>query len=81
MNGISLKATATAGSVVRLAVLASDFDPRSYGQSKLIDLVKKTGAFEVRRNETGIVHDSRKTDCRKVNFRKNAFSLASRPVI
>lgn len=40
----------------RLAVLASDFDPRSYGQSKLIDLVKKTGAFEVRRNETGIVH-------------------------
>jgi hypothetical protein len=40
----------------RLAVLASDFDPRSYGQSKLVDLVKKTGAFEVRRSEAGIVH-------------------------
>jgi uncharacterized LabA/DUF88 family protein len=35
----------------RLAILASDFDTRSYGQPKLVDLVKKAGAFEIRRNE------------------------------
>ncbi len=39
----------------QLAILASDFDSRSYGESKLIDLVKKTGAFEVRRSERGDV--------------------------
>ena len=37
----------------RLAVLASDFDPRTYGQSKLSDLVERTGAFELRRNDGG----------------------------
>jgi len=38
----------------RLAILASDFDPRSYGQKKLFDLVIKSGGFETRRtNETG----------------------------
>ena len=37
----------------RLATLASDFDPRSYGQAKLSDLVEKTGAFETRRTDTG----------------------------
>ena len=37
----------------RLAVLASDFDPRTYGHSKLSDLVERTGAFEIRRNESG----------------------------
>lgn len=40
----------------RLAILASDFDPRSYGQAKLGDLVEKTGGFEVRRNDTGGVY-------------------------
>jgi uncharacterized LabA/DUF88 family protein len=35
----------------RLTILAPDFDPRSYGQSKLRDLVQKTGAFEVRQAE------------------------------
>jgi len=35
----------------RLAILASDFDSRTYGQSKLVDLVKKAGGFEVRRSE------------------------------
>ena len=40
----------------RLAILATDFDPRSYGQAKLGDLVDKTGAFEVRRNDTGGVY-------------------------
>ncbi|HTI86570.1 MAG TPA: NYN domain-containing protein [Alphaproteobacteria bacterium] len=39
----------------QLAVLASDFDPRTYGQSKLGDLVEKSGAFEVRR-ESGSVY-------------------------
>jgi len=31
----------------QLGKLAPDFDPRSYGHTKLGDLVKKTGAFEV----------------------------------
>ena len=33
----------------RIAHLASDFDPRTFGHAKLVDLVEKTGAFEVRR--------------------------------
>ena len=33
----------------RLATLASDFDPRTFGHVKLVDLVEKSGAFEVRR--------------------------------
>lgn len=36
-----------------LSKLASDFDPRTYGHAKLSDLVKKTGAFELKRPETG----------------------------
>jgi len=35
----------------RLAILSSDFDPRTYGHVKLSDLVEKTGAFEVKREE------------------------------
>lgn len=35
----------------RLAILASDFDPRTFGFAKLSTLVEKTGAFEVRRVE------------------------------
>lgn len=38
----------------RLASLSSDFDPRTYGHAKLSDLVDKTGAFEVRREEGGV---------------------------
>lgn len=33
----------------RLAVLSTDFDPRTYGYAKLGDLVAKTGAFEIDR--------------------------------
>jgi hypothetical protein len=40
----------------RLAMLASDFDARTYGQPKLVDLVTKTGRFEVRRGEGSEVH-------------------------
>lgn len=40
----------------RLANLASDFDPRTYGHAKLGDLVERSGAFEVRRTEGGNVH-------------------------
>lgn len=40
----------------RLAMLASDFDPRTYGHAKLRDLVDKAGGFEVRRNEGGGVY-------------------------
>ncbi len=38
----------------RLANLAPDFDPRTYGSSKLSDLVRKTGAFELERPEGGL---------------------------
>lgn len=34
----------------RLAVLSSDFDPRTYGFAKLGDLVEKAGAFEIDRS-------------------------------
>lgn len=37
----------------RIAALASDFDPRTYGQSKLSDLVEKAGGFESRRTDAG----------------------------
>lgn len=37
----------------RLGNLAPDFDPRTYGQVKLGDLVAKTGAFEVDRPKSG----------------------------
>lgn len=37
----------------QIATLATDFDPRTYGQSKLSDLVEKAGGFESRRNNAG----------------------------
>ncbi len=40
----------------RLLELASDFDPRSYGHGKLVDLVTRTGGFEVDRPKTGGVY-------------------------
>lgn len=33
----------------QLAKLATDFDPRTYGHAKLVDLVQKTDSFEVER--------------------------------
>jgi uncharacterized LabA/DUF88 family protein len=45
-----------AGIGQRLAILASDFDPRNYGQPKLAELVEKTGAFEILRKDTGEVY-------------------------
>ncbi len=36
---------------MRLANIASDFDPRTYGYRKLSDLVRKTGAFEIDQRE------------------------------
>jgi uncharacterized LabA/DUF88 family protein len=35
----------------RLANIASDFDPRTYGYRKLSDLVRKTGAFDIEQTE------------------------------
>lgn len=35
----------------RLNVLLSDFDPRTYGCSKLLPLIEKSGAFDVRRDD------------------------------
>jgi hypothetical protein len=40
----------------RLLELASDFDPRTYGHAKLVDLVTKSGGFEVRRPEGGGIY-------------------------
>src|SRR6201991_3362795 len=37
----------------RLANLAPDFDPRTYGAAKLGDLVSKSGAFEIKRQASG----------------------------
>jgi hypothetical protein len=39
----------------RLSDLAPDFDPRTYGQAKLSELVSRTGAFEVRRDDANHV--------------------------
>lgn len=38
----------------RLANLVSDFDPRTFGCSKLSDLVRKTGAFEIEQHEGAV---------------------------
>jgi uncharacterized LabA/DUF88 family protein len=49
----------------RLANLASDFDPRTYGHARLSDLVEKSGAFEVRRKEGGGIFIRAKPVARK----------------
>ncbi len=38
---------------VRLYALYPDFDPRSYGRAKLVDLVYATGAFDIDRPQAG----------------------------
>jgi uncharacterized LabA/DUF88 family protein len=40
----------------RLQTLAPDFDPRTFGHAKLVTLVEKTGAFEVRRSSGRAIH-------------------------
>jgi uncharacterized LabA/DUF88 family protein len=60
----------------RLAVLASDFDPRSYGQSKLGDLVEKSGAFEVRRDAGSVYIRVKPTARRKSASAKKDVPLA-----
>jgi len=47
---------ALAGVGQRLAALATDFDPRSYGQRKLRDLVDNAGGFESHRKPGGGVY-------------------------
>ena len=37
----------------RLANIASDFDPRTYGYRKLSDLVRGTGAFDIDQRDGG----------------------------
>jgi uncharacterized LabA/DUF88 family protein len=39
----------------RLADFASDFDPRSYGCKKLSELIEKSGAFEIKKAEGGLL--------------------------
>jgi uncharacterized LabA/DUF88 family protein len=49
----------------RLANLAPDFDPRTYGHAKLSDLVRKTGAFELDHPKDGGVRIRPKPTRRK----------------
>ncbi|MBY8826345.1 NYN domain-containing protein [Sphingomonas colocasiae] len=49
----------------RLAVLNSDFDPRTYGFAKLGDLVERTGSFEIDRRQGRGVYIRTKTAKRK----------------
>lgn len=49
----------------RLAVLNSDFDPRTYGYAKLGDLVEKTGSFEIDRSRGQSVYIRLNPDKRK----------------
>jgi uncharacterized LabA/DUF88 family protein len=53
----------------RLAELASDFDPRTYGQAKLSDLVERAGPFESRRSESGHVQVRLKATAGKTKAR------------
>jgi hypothetical protein len=46
----------------RLANLAPDFDPRSYGVAKLSDLVRRSGAFEIDQSEGRRVRVKLKTE-------------------
>jgi uncharacterized LabA/DUF88 family protein len=57
----------------RLANVASDFDPRSYGFRKLSDLVKKTGAFEIDQP------DGRAMRIRTILARRNGTTAQARP--
>src|SRR6516162_2620520 len=62
----------------RLANIASDFDPRTYGYRKLSDLVRKTGAFDIGsaggpgnadQGETeATIQDPRQSDSRPVSL-------------
>ena len=45
----------------RLANMASDFDPRTYGYRKLSDLVRGVGAFEIHEREGGAMRIRPKT--------------------
>ena len=45
----------------RLATIASDFDPRTYGYRKLSDLVRKTGAFDLEQQEGRSMQNQGKT--------------------
>jgi hypothetical protein len=49
----------------RIAELASDFDPRTFGQAKLSDLVDKAGGFESRRTDSGLIQIRVKTSSGK----------------
>ena len=40
----------------QLSALASDFDPRTYGHTKLSDLAIKTKAFEMKRSDSGGIY-------------------------
>src|SRR5207237_4750318 len=46
----------------RLANIASDFDPRTYGYRKLSDLVRKTGAFDIDQPEGRAMRIRAKTE-------------------
>lgn len=64
----------------RLANVASDFDPRTYGFRKLSDLVRKTGAFDVDQPEGRTLRiRSRSTPPRKAEARTTARRATGQP--
>jgi len=56
----------------KLAALAPDFDPRTYGQAKLRDLVRKTGAFEVKSMQGSGIHVRFKTPLKGQDAKKKS---------
>ena len=56
----------------RLANIASDFDPRTYGFRKLSDLVRKTDAFDVDQPQSRAMRIRPKPDPRGKGSRKRA---------
>ncbi len=49
----------------RLQQIAPDFDPRDYGSTKLLDVVRKAGAFEIQRSDGGPLRIRHKRTRRK----------------
>jgi hypothetical protein len=60
----------------QLAILASDFDPRTYGHTKLSDLVDSIADFEIRRTDSGGVYVRAKPE----RARRGSPSRRARPL-
>jgi hypothetical protein len=64
----------------RLANIASDFDPRTYGYRKLSDLVRRTGAFDFEQPEGRLIRiRARQTQPPKTRAKATAGQTVRRP--